>query len=81
MRKIHILGALLMLTAWSSTYTAAGPSTAGRFQVGSAANADVRWTPNPDRGRASTTMSGGRRGTPFAACALDDARPDPAITL
>ncbi|MGD1866846.1 MAG: DUF928 domain-containing protein [Phormidesmis sp.] len=81
MRKIHILGALLMLTAWSSTYTAAGPSTAGRFQVGSAANADVRWTPNPDRGRASTTMSGGRRGTPFAACALDDDRPDPAITL
>lgn len=81
MRKFHILGALLMLGAWSGAYTPAGPSTASSFQVGSAANAEVRWTPNPDRGRASTTMSGGRRGTPFAACALDDGRPDPAITL
>ncbi|MEM6867561.1 MAG: DUF928 domain-containing protein [Cyanobacteria bacterium P01_C01_bin.121] len=81
MRKFHIFSALFLLTAWSSNFTSAGPSTAGRFQIGSAANAEVRWTPNPERGSASTTMSGGRRGTPFAACALDDDVPDPAITL
>jgi len=81
MRKIHVFGALLMLAAWSGVYTPAGPSTAGSLQIGSAANAEVRWTPNPNRGSASTTMSGGRRGTPFAACALDNDRPDPAITL
>ncbi len=81
MRNFHILSAFLMLTAWSGSFTPAGPSTVGSFQLGSAANAEVRWTPNPDRGSASTTMSGGRRGTPFAACALDDDRPDPAITL
>ncbi|MEL6160106.1 MAG: DUF928 domain-containing protein [Cyanobacteria bacterium J06623_5] len=51
------------------------------WQVGSAAQAEVRWTPNPERGSASTTMSGGRRGTASSACALDAEVPDPAITL
>lgn len=85
MRQFHILGAFLMLAAWSATFTAPGnnthSNTASGWQIGSAAHAGVRWTPDPERGSASTTMSGGRRGTPFAACALDDEQPDPAITL
>jgi len=81
MRKIHALGALLMLTAWSGNLESANTFTAARFQIGSTAQAEVRWTPNPDRGSASSSMSGGRRGAPFAVCALDHSQPDPAITL
>lgn len=82
MRQFHILGAFLMLAAWSVSFNAPNQSTTtSRWQVGSAAQAGVRWTPDPARGSASTTMSGGRRGTPFAACALDNDQPDPAITL
>lgn len=89
MSKIHIFGAFLMLAAWSGNVSLSNPSAnssnpsasiASRFQIGSAANAEVRWTPNPDRGSASSTLSGGRRGT-AAACALDNGVPEPAITL
>lgn len=71
-----------MLAAWSGNVSLSNPSVnvASRFQIGSAANAEVRWTPNPDRGSASSTLSGGRRGT-AAACALDNGVPEPAITL
>ncbi|MGD1899194.1 MAG: DUF928 domain-containing protein [Phormidesmis sp.] len=56
-------------------------TTVGLTSISVVANAQVRWTPDPERGRASSSMSGGRRGTPFAACALDHGKPDPAITL
>lgn len=81
MSKYHILGAFLALTTWPCTYAPATSNQAAGLQVGAAAQADVRWTPNPERGSASSTLSGGRRGT-SSACALDDAQiPDPAITL
>ena len=84
MRKIHVLSAFFMLTVWSGSWsnrsTTPNALTTG-VQIGTAANAEVRWTPNPNRGSASSSMSGGRRGTPFAACALDHNQPDPAITL
>ena len=67
MSKYHILGAFLTLAAWSSSYIPA--------------NAEVRWTPNPDRGSASSTLSGGRRSASASACALNESEPDPAITL
>jgi hypothetical protein len=83
MSKYHIAGAFLALAAWSGTYVPA--STGGhlhsRLQIGETAQAGVRWTPNPDRGSASSTLSGGRRGTSASACALDAEIPDPAITL
>lgn len=82
MSKYHILGAFLALTTWPCTYTPTTSTQAAGLQVGAAAQANVRWTPNPERGSASSTLSGGRRGTSSAACALDDAQiPDPAITL
>lgn len=81
MSKYHIVGAFLALAAWSSTYVPAGLQQAGRLQIGAAAQAGVRWTPNPDRGSASSTLSGGRRGASASACALDADIPDPAITL
>ncbi len=81
MSKYHIVGAFLILTAWSLAYAPATPQQAGRLQVGAAAQADVRWTPNPSRGSASSTLSGGRRGASASACALDSEIPDPAITL
>ncbi|MEL6471185.1 MAG: DUF928 domain-containing protein [Cyanobacteria bacterium J06623_4] len=96
MSKFHVLGAFILLAAWSSNVSAfnsanhsaldAASSEAASghlisWQVGSAAHAEVRWTPNPERGSASSTMSGGRRGTASSACALDAEVPDPAITL
>lgn len=81
MSKYHIFGAFLALAAWSSTYASATHHQASRLQVGSAAQAGVRWTPNPDRGSASSTLSGGRRGTSASACALDSLAPDSAVTL
>lgn len=78
--KYRILGALLTLAAWSGSYAPA-TTQAGGFQIGSAAKAGVRWTPDPDRGSASSTLSGGRRGTSASACALNSLEPDPAITL
>ena len=83
MRKIHVLSALLMLTTWSGGWSVSSTlsNSATSLRFGSSAKAEVRWTPNPDRGRASSSMSGGRRGAPYAACALDHDQPDPAITL
>lgn len=82
MSKYHILGAFLALAAWSGNYIPSYTADASpSLQVGASAKADVRWTPNPDRGSASSTMSGGRRGTAASACALDASTPDPAITL
>ncbi len=79
MSKRYLLGAFCMLATWSSSY--APVHTSSRPTIGSAANADeVRWTPDPKRGRASNTLSGGRRGTASATCALDD-RLKPAVTL
>ncbi|NJM96952.1 MAG: DUF928 domain-containing protein [Phormidesmis sp. RL_2_1] len=82
MGKHHILGTFLTLAAWSIAYVP-GPTGIGfsSFQVGAVAQAGVRWTPNPDRGSASSTLSGGRRGASASACALDSSLPDPAITL
>ena len=76
------MGAVLALAAWSGTYvpTASGPSNS-QWQVGAAAHAGVRWTPNPDRGSASSSLSGGRRSASASACALDEGVPDPAVTL
>jgi len=82
MSKYHILGAFLTLAAWSGNYMPSYTSNASpSLQIGGPANAEVRWTPNPNRGSASSTMSGGRRGTAASACALDNNMPDPAITL
>ena len=81
MSRYYILGAFLALATWSGTFVSAAPSLAGSLQVGSAAQAGVRWTPNPDRGSASSTLSGGRRGAAASACALDSLLPDPAVTL
>ncbi|MEL6555007.1 MAG: DUF928 domain-containing protein [Cyanobacteria bacterium J06621_11] len=80
MRKIHVLSAFVLLAAWAGNYTP-HQSLANSVQLGAAANAEVRWTPNPNRGNAGSSMSGGRRGTPFSACALDHDQPDPTITL
>lgn len=90
MSKRHILGALVALAAWSGAYVPTGTTVASnaatdnvisRLQIGEAAQANVRWKPNPDRGSASSTLSGGRRGIATAACALDSGIPDPALTL
>lgn len=84
MSKYQIFGAFLTLAAWSSTYvpaTTVSASTNGRLQLGAPAQAGVRWTPNPERGSASSTLSGGRRSAAASACALDSSMPDPAITL
>ena len=80
MRKRYLLSTLCVLAIWSSSYTSVHNSH--RLTVGSAANASkVRWTPNPDRGSASSTMSGGRRGTASATCASDEHHLEPTITL
>lgn len=84
MRKHASLGALFVLATWFSSCTYA--SNGYLWSVGSAASANqVRWTPDPKRGSASSTMSGGRRGSAVAACALEGDRSsgylDPAITL
>lgn len=82
MSKYHILGALLTLATWSSSYVPAATGLASGWQIGSAAHAGgVRWTPNPERGSASSTLSGGRRSASASACALNESEPDPAITL
>lgn len=82
MSKYYILGAFLTLATWSGAYAPDTTSSAGHFQVGSAAQAGVRWTPNPERGSASSTLSGGRRSAAASACALDsELLPDPAVTL
>lgn len=81
MSKYHIFGALLTLAAWSSSYVPATANATGGWQIGGAAEAGVRWTPNPDRGSASSTLSGGRRSASASACALNASEPDPAITL
>ena len=81
MSKYHILGALLTLATWSSSYVPATSHLASGWQIGGAAEAGVRWTPNPDRGSASSTLSGGRRSASASACALNASEPDPAITL
>ena len=81
MKNHHVFGAFLALVAWSSTCVPATTHQTGGLQVGAAAHAGVRWTPNPDRGSASSTLSGGRRGTSASACALDSLVPDPTVTL
>lgn len=82
MRKHSLLGALFMLATWfsSSTYASNGYALT---VSNAAANTDrVRWTPDPRRGSASSTMSGGRRGTASATCALDrNDSLDPTVTL
>ncbi|MFK8186637.1 MAG: DUF928 domain-containing protein [Phormidesmis sp.] len=84
MSKRHILSALIALTAWSATYVHTATPSANilnHLQVGASAQANARWKPNPDRGSASSTLSGGRRGITASACALDSDIPDPALTL
>lgn len=81
MSKYHILGAFLTLAAWSSSYVSPTANIASGWQIGGVAEAGVRWTPNPDRGSASSTLSGGRRSASASACALNASEPDPAITL
>lgn len=79
MSKCHVFGTVLILAFWSTTYVPA--STGASVQIGSAAQAGVRWTPNPERGSVSSTLSGGRRGISASACALAAGKPDPAIIL
>ncbi|MEM6451833.1 MAG: DUF928 domain-containing protein [Cyanobacteria bacterium P01_D01_bin.105] len=84
MSKRHILSTLVALVAWSATYTPTATPSASilhNLKIGSSAQANVRWKPNPDRGSASSTLSGGRRGITASACALDSDLPDPALTL
>ncbi|MGB7086516.1 MAG: DUF928 domain-containing protein [Phormidesmis sp.] len=81
MSKYSIVGVFLALAACSSTYVPASTSLSSGWQVGSPARADVRWTPNPDRGSASSTLSGGRRGASASACAPNSQLSDPAVTL
>lgn len=84
MSKRHIFSAFIALAAWSAAYVpTANPSASllSSLQVGSSAQANARWKPNPDRGSASSTLSGGRRGITASACALDSDIPDPALTL
>ncbi len=79
MSKYRIFGAFLTLAAWSSSYMPATTQQASHFQVGAAAQAESRWTPNPERGSASSTLSGGRRGE--SSCAANSQVSSPAITL
>lgn len=81
MSKYHVLGAFLTLAAWSSSYVPSTATVASGWQIGNPAEAGVRWTPNPERGSASSTLSGGRRSASASACALNASEPDPAITL
>ena len=77
MSKYRVFGAFLTLATWSSTYVPATAYQAGNLRIGAAVQADVRWTPNPDRGSASSTLSGGRRSTSASACAV----PNLTVTL
>ena len=81
MGKHYILGALLTLAAWSGSYVPATTQQVGRFQVGAVAQAEPRWTPNPERGSASSTLSGGRRGESSCATEADSQAPSSAVTL
>ena len=84
MRKRYLLSAFIAAVAWSTTYTSTAPSLTkalSSVQIGAAAQANGRWKPNPERGSASSTLSGGRRGITASACALDADVPDPALTL
>ena len=89
LRTHHLCGALIALAAWSVSYVpSAGSSdplfshqTLSQFSLGKVAQANVRWKPNPDRGSASSTLSGGRRGITASACAINSDVPDPALTL
>lgn len=80
MSKRYLLGAFSVLAVWSCSHTPIHVSR--HLTIGSAANADeVRWTPDPKRGRASNTLSGGRRGAVSATCAQGDHSLRPAVTL
>lgn len=83
MRKHFLPGVFLVLATWLSNCTYA--SNSPFITIGSAASASqVRWTPDPRRGSASSTMSGGRRGTASATCVesgRSDESLDPTLTL
>ncbi len=65
MHKRYFLGVFCMLAAWSTSYTSVHISH--QLTIGNAAQAsEVRWVPDPKRGRASNTLSGGCRGTASA---------------
>ncbi len=78
MSKYRVFGALLIVAAWPTTYISA--PTGASVQIGAAAQAGVRWTPNPERGSVSSTLSGGRRGISTSAC-VAVGKPDSAIIL
>lgn len=83
MSKRYTISAFAALAAWSIAYAPVDSnrwSVAGDLSIGASAQADIQWKPNPDRGSASRTLSGGRRGL-TAECALDENVPDPALTL
>ncbi|MEO0539953.1 MAG: DUF928 domain-containing protein [Cyanobacteria bacterium P01_A01_bin.105] len=61
-----LLGSLL---AVQPVLAAPTPGLADATQ--SAPASQVRWRPNPDRGTATSTLSGGRRGTLATHCAAD----------
>ena len=85
MSKYYVLGTFIALASWSSSYISPTAQMTGGWQsgwqIGSAASAEVRWTPNPDRGSASSTLSGGRRSASSSACTLNAPKSAPAITL
>ena len=61
-----LLGGMAVLCGGQSVL--ALPTDAAAVAL-AAPGSQIRWRPNPDRGSASSTLSGGRRGTQLASCA------------
>lgn len=76
-RKRNLLSALVALLALSGAYVPQANAN-GHLQIGATTQANARWKPNPDRGSASSTLSGGRRGS---ACGQESATPETMLTL
>ncbi|MEO1399715.1 MAG: DUF928 domain-containing protein [Cyanobacteria bacterium J06635_1] len=82
-REYYVLGVVLAFLTWSGLglrYL----TTAGLTEnfIAAAKQADtVRWQPNPDRGTATSTLSGGRRGNAVSRCAIAPDTLDTRMTL
>ncbi|MEM9161912.1 MAG: DUF928 domain-containing protein [Cyanobacteria bacterium P01_F01_bin.4] len=70
-REYYLLGVVLAFLAWSGVglrHLTAGLT--GSFTAAAKQADTVRWQPNPDRGTATSTLSGGRRGSAVSRCAI-----------
>lgn len=65
-RKYYLLGAVLALWAWSGS--GFDHLARGRFTAVAKQTEAARWQPNPDRGTATSTLSGGHRGNVVRRC-------------